>query len=447
MGLPQRGGSRVSRWPLALPQVVDGSKLPVRLPPDRVKVLHVITRLAGGAGGNTLLSAIGMDPDRYEVWLAGGAGSRLWGRARDAGVHTVEIPGLVEQIDPRRDAEALSALIRLMRRESFSVVHTHSAKAGFLGRLAARLTRMPVVIHTFHSFPYHDFMPAGRRRLYIQLERAARRLTDAFIAVSPRVAREAVEMRLARPGSVQVVPSSVELDQIPDEPPDPALIRELGLLPERPIVGTVGRFVFQKAPLDFVRMAAKVAEERPGVQFVMVGDASEESRPLEEATKAKAASLGLDIRFTGYRHDAPRIAALFDVFVISSLYEGLGRSLTEALASGRPVAATAVNGVPDLVVPGSTGLLAPPRRPDALARSVLWLLDHPEEAKLMGEQGRRRVRSSTFAPENMCGLLDGAYSRLLGLPEPEPSPHDEGNGSRRAERPARVRTAGRDVRP
>lgn len=435
----------MSRWPISLPRIVEPSRLPEQPPGGRVKLLHLITRLAGGAGGNTLLSAIGMDPDRYEVWLAGGPGSRLWERAREANVRTIEIPGLGEQIDPRRDSIALRTLIRLMRQESFSLVHTHSAKAGFVGRLAAGITRMPVVLHTFHSFPYHDFMSRGRRRLYIQLERAARPLTDAFIAVSPRVAREAVEMRLARPGSIEVVPSAVELDEIPDEQPDPALRRELGLSPGKPVVGTVGRFVFQKAPLDFVEMAARVAKEHPEVQFVMVGDASEESRPLEEATRAKAASFGLDIHFTGHRSDAPRVAALFDVFVISSLYEGLGRSLTEALASGRPVAATAVNGVPDLVVPGSTGLLAPPARPDALAASVLWLLDHPEEARRMGEQGRARVRSSVFAPENMCALLDRTYSRLLGLPHEDLAEQDHANGERRARRPMRVRSAGRDV--
>jgi glycosyltransferase involved in cell wall biosynthesis len=388
-----------------------------------------------------------MDPDRYEVWLAGGAGGPLWERARDAHLRTIEIPSLVEEIDPRRDPAAFAALIRLMRRESFSLVHTHSAKAGFIGRLAARLTHVPLVIHTFHSFPFHDFMTAGRHRLYVQLERAARPLTDAFIAVSPRVAREAVEMRVARPGTIRVVPSSIEVDAVPREP-EPALRRELGLSAERPVVGTVGRFVLQKAPLDFVRMASRVAKERPDAQFVMVGDASQESRPLEEATKAEAERLGLDIHFTGYRSDAPRVAALFDVFVISSLYEGLGRSLTEALASGRPVAATSVNGVPDLVIPGATGLLAPPGRPEDLARCVLWLLDHPEEARRMGEQGRDSVRSSVFSPATMCGLLDAEYSRLLGLPvhETEAPLHGNGNGARRrAAGSARAPTAHHDV--
>lgn len=223
-------------------------------------------------------------------------------------------------------------------------------------------------------------------------------------------------MRLVRPGSVLVVPSSVEDDNIPDEPA-PALRRDLGLSGDVPVVGTVGRLTFQKAPLDFVRMAAHVARERPDVRFVMVGDASQESAPMDQATRREARALGVDVLFTGYRSDAPRVAALFDVFVISSLYEGLGRSLTEAMASGRAVVATAVNGVPDLIEPGSTGLLAPPGRSDLLARCVLWLLDHPEEARRMGRQARARVRS-LLDPRVMCRMLDREYSKLLGLPLP-----------------------------
>jgi glycosyltransferase involved in cell wall biosynthesis len=406
----------MSAWPVAPPPVVNASRLPFAPDPRRVKVLHVITRFAGGSGGNTLLSAIGMDEGRYEVWVAGGPGGPLWERARKAGIATVEIPSIVERIDLARDVRAFWALTRLMRRERFSVVHTHCSKAGVLGRLAARLSGTPIVVHTFHAFAYHDFMSARRRYAYVLLERLAGHLADRFIAVSPRVAREAVEMRLARPGSVLVVPSSVEHDDIPDEPA-PALRRDLGLSDGVPLVGTVGRLAFQKAPLDFVRMAAHVARERPDVRFVMVGDASHESAPMDQATRRAARRLGVDVLFTGYRSDAPRVAALFDVFVISSLYEGLGRSLTEAMASGRAVVATAVNGVPDLIEPGSTGLLAPPGRPDLLAACVLWLLDHPQEARRMGRQARARVRS-LLDPGVMCRMLDREYSNLLGVPLP-----------------------------
>jgi glycosyltransferase involved in cell wall biosynthesis len=404
----------MSAWPIAPPPVVNASRLPFAPDPRRVKVLHVITRFAGGSGGNTLLSAIGMDERRYDIWIAGGSGGPLWERARKAGIATVEIPSIDERIDLVRDVKALWALTRLMRRERFSVVHTHCSKAGILGRLAARLSGTPIVVHTYHAFAYHDFMSARRRRAYVLMERVAGHLADRFIAVSPRVAREAVEMRLARPGLVVVVPSSVEHDDIPDQPA-PELRRELGLNDDVPVVGTVGRLVFQKAPLDFVRMAAQVARERPDVRFVMVGDASDESAPMDEATRREARRLGVDVLFTGYRSDAPRVAALFDIFVISSLYEGLGRSLTEAMASGRAVVATAVNGVPDLIEPGSTGLLAPPARPDLLAACVLWLLDHPQEARRMGRQARARVRM-LLDPRAMCRLLDREYSNLLGLP-------------------------------
>ena len=303
-------------------------------------------------------------------------------------------------------------LLRLIRRERFSVVHTHSSKGGVLGRVAAWLCRTPVIVHTIHGFSTHDFMSTGRRSAYLMTERVVRPCTDAFLAVAPEVAREAVERRLAPPGLVSVVPSAVELDEIPSGS-DPAMRLELGIPADAPLVGTVGRLDHQKAPLDFIRMAVAVADAHPGTCFVMVGDG-----PLRDATSDEARRLGVDVTFTGFRPDAARIAAAFDVFVISSLYEGLGRALTEALASERPVAATAVNGVVDIVEHGSTGLLAPPADPRALARNVVWLLEHPAEAHQMGEAGAARVRS-LFQPAAMCALIEQTYARLLGLPGSE----------------------------
>ena len=398
-------------WPATMPPVVPPGSLPPQPRLPRVKVLHVITRFWAGAGGNTLLSALGADPERYEVWVAGAEGGPLWARAELAGLATVKLRRFREVLSPVDDLYVLWQLVRLMRRERFTVVHTHSAKGGFLGRLAAWLTRVPLVVHTYHGFSYHDFMPARRRRLYLALERLGRPWADAFLAVSPRVASEAVTMRLAPPGSVTVVPSAVELEHLPD-PPDPRLRRELGVPPGVRLVGTVGRLDLQKAPLDFVRMAARVAAARPAVRFVMVGDG-----PLAADVRAEAERLGVRVDLVGFRADAPALATAFDVFVISSLYEGLGRALTEALGAGRPVVATAVNGVPDLVVPGATGLLAPAGDPEALAENVTWLLDHPEEGRRMGAQGRALVHS-LFDPALMCELIDRTYRHLLGLPDP-----------------------------
>jgi glycosyltransferase involved in cell wall biosynthesis len=400
-------------WLPRMPRVVSSIALPAQPAPDRIKVLHIITNFTTGAGGNTLLSAIGMDTERYEVFIASSPGGEFWDRAEAAGVKTRRLPGFVRDIAPLKDLSVLLQLIRLIRRERFSIIHTHTTKAGFLGRVAARLCGTPVVVHTFHAFSFHDFMDARVRRAYMLLERLMRPLTDEFLAVAPQVAREAVEYRLVRPGRVSVAPSAVELSDLPPAP-DETVRHEFAIAPSAPLIGTVGRICYQKAPLDFVRMAARVAEHRPDARFIMVGDGE-----MTDEVRAEAERAGVDIILTGFRDDAPRITGAFDVFVMPSLYEGLGRALTEALACGCPVVASAVNGVPDLVRPGETGLLAAPGDPEAAAKSVLWLLDHPVEAKRMGRQGRAAVLD-LFKPEHMCAVLDDTYSRLLGVPSPAP---------------------------
>jgi glycosyltransferase involved in cell wall biosynthesis len=289
-----------------------------------------------------------------------------------------------------------------------------------------------VVVHTFHILAAHDGLSRVRRRLYLALERRVRGFAHHYVAVAPRLARQAVEQRIAPPGRVSVVPSAVDLSSIP-------IVEDLEVraelrIPERAgVVGTVGRIVAQKAPLDFVRMCALVHGQQPDTVFVMVGDTALESGGLEQETRREADRLGVPILFTGFRADAPRVAATFDVYVVPSRHEGLGRALTEAMASGRPVVATAVNGVPDLVEPGVTGLLVEPGDVDGLAKATLWMLQHPDDARLMGKQARERVRSS-FSPEEMCEALDALYSGLLGLPlaaDPEPSAAAQAPGIRR----------------
>lgn len=403
-------------WPPPQPRIVPAERLPAQPEPDRVKVLHVITRFIGGSGGNTLISATDMDRARYETWVAAMPGGPLWETARQQGVRTVHVEHMRETISPWHDLLACIELVRLIRRERFTVVHTHCSKAGFVGRAAARIAGVPVVVHTFHLLAARPGLSRPRRFAYRLLDRSVRRFAHRYVAVAPRVAREAVEQRIAPAGGVAVLPSAVDLEHVPTVA-DSRVRLDLGVPAHVPLVGTVGRIVPQKSPLDFVRMCALIHAERPEVRFVMVGDADLETAGLEAETHREAERLGVPIVFTGFRADAPRIAAAFDVYVVPSLYEGLGRAVTEALASARPVVATAVNGVPDLVEPGSTGLLAPPGDPEALARSVLWLLDHPVEAGRMARAGRERVRSH-FGPEVMCRELDRVYAELLGLPHP-----------------------------
>lgn len=399
-------------------------------------MLHVITRLEAGAGGNTLLSAAGMDPDRYETWVAGGAGGPLWSSAREQGVPTVELEGLRRELAPLDDLRVLVRLVRLIHRERFTIVHAHSAKAGVLARLGGQLCRTPVIVYTLHGrdpwWPapdggpseLADLSPTGRRA-FLLVERALRPLTHAFVAVSPTVARDAVVARIAAPGRTSVAPSAVATDSIPYQP-DPGVRAELGIAEDADLVGTVGRLDEQKAPLDFVRMAASVARDRPGTRFVMVGDG-----PLADHVRALADALHVPLQLTGFRRDAYRVASAFDVFVVTSRYEGVGRAVTEAMASGRPVVATAVDGVVDLVSPGSTGLLVRAGDIAALSQATCWLLDHPDQASAMGAQARTRVRE-LFTSRRMCGALDEVYASLLGM-EPAGSgtapPQSPGTGA------------------
>lgn len=416
-----------SVWPSLPARVVPARRMPPQPEPSKIKVLHVITRFVAGSGGNTLVSAVDIDRDRYETWVAGMPGGPLWEQAEAAGVRTVHLAHMRERISPLDDALTCLELIRLMRREKFSVVHTHSSKAGISGRIAAKVSGVPVVVHTFHVLAAHQGLSRRKRLAYLLLERAVRRLAHRYVAVAPRLAREAVEQRIAAPGTVVVVPSAVDLDHIPATS-DPDVRAELGIPEDAPVVGTVGRLVAQKCPLDFVRMCALIHAQRPEVRFVMVGDATLETADLAEETRREAERLGVPVIFTGFRSDAPRVAASFDVYVVPSLYEGLGRAVTEAMASARPVVATAVNGVPDLVEPGVTGLLASPRDPEGLASSVLWMLDHPVEARQMGMRARERVRSH-FGRSDMCHGLDTLYAELLGLPAPLEPAQTAPNGS------------------
>jgi glycosyltransferase involved in cell wall biosynthesis len=180
----------------------------------------------------------------------------------------------------------------------------------------------------------------------------------------------------------------------------------LGLSPNQPIVGTIGRLSTQKAPLDFVAAANIVLQQKPDVQFIMIGDG-----PLASQVR-QAIGDEQRIKLFGYRDDVPEVMSILDLFVLSSLWEGLGRALTEAMIVGVPVAATAVDGVPELVTHQQTGLLSPPGTPARLAENIIWILDHPEEAQRMSQSARNRV-VPTFGAERMVEQIEALYERLL----------------------------------
>jgi glycosyltransferase involved in cell wall biosynthesis len=366
-------------------------------------VLHVITHLDhGGAQDNTLLTVAGLDRRRYQVDLLGGPGA-LEEQARDSADRCIVLPHLRRSLWSLGDLRTVVALWRQVG--GYDVVHTHGSKAGVLGRLVARTRRVPAVIHTIHGFPVHDYMARGKRQALLALERAAARCADRIVCVCDANAREALTLGIARPGQLRVVVSGLPSDLVRSGYGD-RVRRELGIPPGAPVVGTVTRLMEQKAPLDFVAAAGRVLAAAPDAHVLLVGDG-----PLRDQV-ATAASGIPRLHLLGFRTDVPDVLAAVDVVAFSSLWEGLGRALTEAVLVGRPVVATAVNGVPDLVIDGQTGYLTRPGRPDQLAARILDVLALPDKGAAMGAAGSGRV-AGRFEVDEMVTGIDTVYQEVL----------------------------------
>jgi glycosyltransferase involved in cell wall biosynthesis len=291
----------------------------------------------------------------------------------------------------------------ICRSGEFDVVHTHSAKAGALGRLAAHDAQVARIVHTYHGFPFHAFQSRIRRQAYIRIERSLGRFTDAFLAVGSAVAAEAIMKRIAPPERVRTIGVAVPNGRAPDPSDQAEARRLLGIPPGMKVVGTVGRLDFQKAPDDFVDALALLG--RNDVYGVWVGDG-----PLRAKTEKLATRRGLSGRmaFLGERSDVASLLPGFDIFAMASRYEGLPCAIVEAMAAARPVVATAVNSVPDIVISGETGLLVPPGRPDLLSRALAHLVEDPLVAARLGYSGRARL-GDELTPAALGIVLDQTY--------------------------------------
>jgi glycosyltransferase involved in cell wall biosynthesis len=255
----------------------------------RTRVLHVITHLdRGGATDNTLLSVAGLDRSRYEVDLAAGPGA-LEASARSAADRLLVVPALGRALRPTRDLRAAVALWRLAA--GYDVVHTHTAKAGVLGRLAARARGVPVVVHTIHAFPVHDGMSPARRRLLLWAERLATACADRIIAVCQANAAEALALGIATPRQLRVVPSGVPVAAV--RAGSGAQVRQaLGIPAGAPVVGAVTRFMEQKAPADLIAAGHRWSRPAPTPTWWWSGTArcGPRSRPPPPASPASTCS-------------------------------------------------------------------------------------------------------------------------------------------------------------
>jgi glycosyltransferase involved in cell wall biosynthesis len=381
----------------------------------RVKVLHVITRLiVGGAQENTIYTVAMLDRERYQVELIAGSqtGSEgsLMAEARQRGVPLVILPELVREVNPGYDLAALWKLFRLMRREHYTIVHTHSSKAGILGRMAAWLAGVPLVVHTVHGWSFHEYMPARTRAMYIGLEKLTAKMSDALIAVNHNDIDKGLRFGIGKPAQYHLIRSAIPLDEFDPARINPLAVREeLGVPPGAPVLGNVGRFSEQKNPLDWVRVAARVGRAMLDCHFLLVGDG-----PLKDQVVALLHVEGLADRavLTGLRRDVPRMLAAMDVFLLTSLWEGLPRVIPQALAMRVPVVANQVDGSAEAIRSGETGFTCAPGDLDGLANRCLEILRDPDRRRKMGERGRVFALQA-FDLNQMIRQIDRLYEELL----------------------------------
>lgn len=381
----------------------------------RIRVVRVITRLnIGGPALHATLLTERLDPHGYDSLLVAGAeGARegnyltLHGKTLD---HLVRLPALGREVQGLTDLLAFVQLTRLLRRIRPQIVHTHMAKAGTLGRLAAFTARVPVVVHTYHGHVFHGYFSPAKSRVFLAIERWLGRRTDRLLAVSETVRSDLVALGIADPGRFHVVPLGLDLATfLACEAYRGQLRAELALPDSTPLVGIVARLVPIKAHEVFLEAAARLRRDVPECRFLVVGDGD---RRADLERQAERLGVADRVRFLGWRPDLARIYADLDVVALCSRNEGSPVSLIEAMAAGRPVVATRVGGVPDLVEDGVTGYLVPADDCDALASAVRALLADPERRQAMGAAGRKRVVPA-FSAERLLADVDRLYTELL----------------------------------
>lgn len=398
----------------------------------KIKLLHIITRFdKGGSAENTFLTVRNLGKNRYDVMLVTGlsppANSPVHSRDPETsaieaniaelhakGVRLIRLAELVRDPSPLSDLSAFLSLVRMIRREKPQIVHTHTSKAGFLGRWAAWLCRVPIIVHTPHGHVFWGYFGPCRTRLFIALERWTARITTKLVMLTEREKADHLRFRIAPEEKFAVIHSGVDLSRFRPDPARKAEIRSALQIPSESIViATAGRLTAVKGQDTLIRAIAECLRQGEKVFLLILGEGE-----LRSDLEALSTELGIaeSVRFLGWRSDVASVIDACDIFCLPSLNEGMGKAIVEAMAMGKPVIASDVGGIPDLVIPGENGILFPPGNSNALAKVILNLRDHPEMRVKMGEQGWGKALG--YGVESMIHKIDSLYAGLL-----KKSPH------------------------
>lgn len=377
-----------------------------------MRILHLITRLdRGGSATNTLLTVAGLSSPFGQSLIYGRTAEfPQLARTLQPQVRMAELPQLVRRPSPIKDLIAFVKIYRLLRKERFDLVHTHTSKAGLLGRIAARLAGVPHIVHTPHGQAFNGYAGKVVTALFVLLERWTATFTDRIIGLTDQEVRDNLKRRIGVPQQFVSIPSGIDLKPFEKGKRNVGDIKtSLGLSPSARLIGSVGRLDPVKGHRYLLDAFAILAPRFPDLTLAIVGDG--ELLP-ELRSRAKHFGLADRILFLGWREDVSDLLHAFDLFVFPSLSEGMGRALVEAMAAGLPVVASRVCSIPEVLAEGEAGYLVEPASAGALAAGIEALLHDPELRGRLTKAARERARD--YSVEAMLQKIETVYQDLLG---------------------------------
>jgi glycosyltransferase involved in cell wall biosynthesis len=332
-----------------------------------------------------------------------------------AGIHHIAVP-MTRRFSPLADLLALWRLYWVMRRERFTIVHTHTPKPGLLGQVAAKLAGVPIIVNTIHGFYFHDGMKPFWRNFYIALEKIAARCSDVILSQNGEDMVTAVATHICPPDKIKFLGNGIDICRFNRKQLDENVLAKmrpsLGLSGNEPVVGFVGRLVAEKGILELLQAAAQVLAECPTTKFLIIGPIDQEKEDVITPDIAHTYGIADACIFTGVRRDMPELYALMDVFVLPSHREGFPRSPMEASAMAVPSIVTDIRGCREAVEHGRNGLLVPLGDVNALAAAICELLTNRERACQMGQAGRQ-MAEERFDERFVFAKVKTEYARLL----------------------------------
>ncbi len=379
---------------------------------EKTNILQIITNLELGGAQKQALSLIQkLDSLKYNKHLISAPQGLLLKDARAMqDVRLCLLPALKRRISLLDDLKSFFFIIKYIKQHNIHIVHTHSSKAGIIGRWAGRIAGVKVIIHTIHGWSFNDYLPMPLKRLYIFLERITANITTAFIAVSKNDIRKGCRYKIGREKQYNLIHYGININIDKSRGEKACTKQELGIDAGKVCVGMIACLKPQKNPLDFVRLAVNICAKHPDAVFLSAGDGilRDSMRKLIKEKK-----LGDRVKLCGWRKDIEKILAVCDCIVLTSLWEGMPIALLEAMAFSKPAAAYASDGIKEMIQDGENGYLVKPKDLNCLSEKVDLLLSNPDKAGQMGAKAREFFEQDIFRPEYMLKKTQKLYEVCL----------------------------------